>query len=122
MMVWGRSVNDLMKNIFNDSSAKELPKVCRKAETVRGWYCGYPYIIRWEPSDEIKQFRLYEHLDGAIKWCKENCNGEYTTNVFRVTEFEDSSNWGFDEFSGYDLCFFAFTDERDLLMFTLKWA
>ena len=92
----------------------------RNAKSVKGFYKGYPYIVQWENGKEWRN----SNMDAAIVWCQENCKGNFTTHIHRVTKtssFGTENEWIFDEIGGTDYCFWAFIDESDAVMFSLVW-
>lgn len=92
--------------------------------SVRNWYRGYPYIFYWDsPSSPI--WKLYTgDLVSAMKeidnWCEKNILGEYRHDFLQV--IETSNNDWCDNCFGGDWLFFAFTDERDFVLFSLRWS
>ena len=69
------------------------------------------------------------------KWCENNCLDKVRYDLHRVirekglihNEYDDTMRWSdTEEFSlndvgGYDVLFFAFKNEKDLVWFKLKW-
>lgn len=92
-----------------------------RADRVADYYHGYPY---WHPfeSSRIEPFTRYATwMDAyqAIKeWCESNCKGRWRHDILRAEKH--CSEWKINELGG-DALFFAFENERDYVMFCLKW-
>lgn len=93
--------------------------------TVRDQLFGYPYI-------SLVSFRhletVFEPLWGPIQnanhiceWCDNHCRGKYRWHWERVI-MDHEGQYLPDGIAGTDELFFAFKDERDYLMFILRWS
>lgn len=116
-----QSVRDIMRNFHNtnaDADLKgELP-VYPRTSRIKDFYQNYPFIVVWDNNN----YRRYVDESGnAMEWCSTNCSGKYTSHIHRVVTDSWSDEWVFNEMGGTDICFWAFTDEQDALMFSLKW-
>lgn len=93
--------------------------------TVRDQLCGYPYIA----------IVPYQHLDCNVdpmwgplwsgctvdNWCKKNCRGKYRWHWERVIQ-DHAGQYLPNGIGGTDELFFAFKNERDYIMFLLRWS
>lgn len=93
--------------------------------TVRDQLHGYPYIAL-VPYNRIQT--EFEPLFGPIRhgnhikeWCDKNCRGKYRWHWERVI-VDHAGQYLPNGIGGTDELFFAFKDERDYLMFVLKWC
>jgi len=97
----------------------------QRAPRVKDYYCGYPY---WTPIENRKHLAYYwdVHEDGIYilsNWCKENLSGKFRFDFLRVMNAPATAwQWEINEIGGRDYIFFACKDERDLLLFTLRWG
>jgi hypothetical protein len=71
---------------------------------------------------------VFEPLFGEIyngskvgAWCKENCKGKYRWHWERVIQ-DHAGQYLPNGIGGTDELFFGFKDERDYLMFLLRWS
>lgn len=100
-----------------------------RADTIRQMFFGYPYIAEirkagalWSPSGWT-----YDGLKYLQHWLENDCKGKARATIQRTRPFsycnrddEVISDWGINEFAR-DSLFVAFQDERDYLIFLLKW-
>ena len=93
--------------------------------TVRAQLFGYPYIhkvnyqslpVRFDPL-----FGPIEHCTEMAEWCDKNCKKKYRTHWERVIQ-DHEGQYLPNGIGGTDELFFAFKDERDFLMFVLRWS
>lgn len=93
--------------------------------TVKNQLFGYPYIhkvnyqslpIRFEPM-----FGPIEHCTEMLVWCEKNCRGKYRNHWERVI-MDHEGQYLPNGIGGTDELFFGFKDERDYIMFTLRWG
>lgn len=110
---------------------KNDPRVFLYADRVRNFYKGYTYLSVFESSRSLNE-EYGDWLEGltALKdWCDSNCNGHWRCDIHRVvkqtgicidgsTELE----WFMNDIGGYDILFFAFDNDRDYMLFTLRWS
>ena len=89
------------------------------------YYHGYKYIYCFE-NDKHEIYYLDLGWDGsyvATEWCKENLSGKWRLDVHRVIKYPSTSNeWVRNDLSGGDYIFAAFTDDRDYMLFLLRWS
>ena len=93
--------------------------------TVRDQLHGYPHIAivpywtlptRFEPL-----WGPIEHCSEILAWCKKNCRGKYRNHWERVIQ-DHLGQYLPNGIGGTDHLFFGFKDERDYIMFTLRWS
>ena len=91
------------------------------AVTVAEAFCGYPYVVEL-PFSEKYCDDLVATESAISDWCSKACAGRFTSNVFSAKC--ESSSW----IINHDLIrgvtehwFWAFENEQDALMFSLKW-
>jgi|688.fasta_scaffold1452166_1 hypothetical protein len=98
---------------------------------VKDYYHGYPYWHVFERSNHYCYKLLYDYGPGGhrcgyhdiIDWCEENAKGKHRTDFLRVIKYPSTGNeWEINEFVGGDHIFVAFKEERDYLMFVLRWS
>lgn len=122
MVNFAECINDLMRIFYNRKFplAKDDTGLSKNAQSIKDYYKGYPYIVRWDYDKTWKN----ANLDAASFWCQENCVGKFTTHIHRVTQtslFGTENEWRFDDIAGTDYCFWAFEKEEDAIMFSLVW-
>ena len=93
--------------------------------TVRDQLFGYPYIAQ-VPFRHLETtfeplFGPIEHADHIRKWCDKNCRKKYRWHWERVI-MDYNGQYLPNGISGTDELFFGFKDERDYIIFTLRWS
>ncbi len=63
------------------------------------------------PETEIIVSLKYGDLDDAIEWCIENCKQEW--DLAEIQEYSGFAN---------GVYHFSFADDRDAMIFTLRWT
>ena len=108
------------------------PDVNKYAHTVEDFYQGYTYCkIFHSPGDyPWSQFTHWsEGLKEVADWCADNLSGKSRCDIHRVIRqnglgldgsIEDK--WYFNDVGGTDILFFAFKEEKDYVLFVLRWA
>lgn len=93
--------------------------------TVRDQLFGYEYIAKVDytklPTRFDPLFGPIEHCEEMVEWCNTNCRGKYRNHWERVIQDHDGQYLP-NGIGGTDELFFAFKDERDYIMFTLRWV
>lgn len=93
--------------------------------TVRDQFCGYSYIATvpyWKlPTRFDPMFGPIEHCEHMLAWCEKNCRGKYRNHWERVIK-DHAGQYLPNGIGGTDELFFAFKDERDYILFTLRWT
>lgn len=102
-----------------------------RASRVKDYYHGYPYWHVFERHGHYCYQLLYDYGPGGhrygyhdiIDWCQANCKNKHRTDFLRVIQAPSTNNqWEINEIGGGDYIFVAFKDERDFVLFTLRWA
>jgi hypothetical protein len=107
------------------------PDIKRFADRVSDFYFGYPTVLEFTTT-RGRPFTDYDSWMVAyqtmIQWCKDNCQDKWREDIHRVTkqtgldmDSKEYPDWHFSDIGGGDVLFFAFKDERDAMLFTLKW-
>jgi len=89
------------------------------------FYHGYKYIYCFENhKHQIYYWDLaYVGSYNVTKWCRKNLSGKWRFDVHRAIKYPSTGNeWEINELGGGDYIFAAFTDERDYMLFTLRWS
>lgn len=117
-MILKDCIRDLMKVLHNSEPSRKIDSgINFRANSVSDYYKGYPFVSRWEYGTN----RNYESIAEAQIWCDENCKGKYTNHIHRVIFDQWNGGWIFNNIGGLDYCFWAFENEEDAVMFSLKW-
>lgn len=97
----------------------------QRATRIRDYYHGYSY---WMVIENHNHIAYYWDVgsDGIYiltEWCKENLKSKFRFDFHRVINCPATANqWEINELGGGDYIFFACQDERDFLLFTMRWA
>jgi hypothetical protein len=104
-----------------------------RADTILEMFHGYPYIVELQSLQFLKAGFGDEFgwdLDAATKlttWLETKCKGKARAKIERVlphtgVDYNGNKfkNWAINEFAT-DSLFVGFQDERDYLIFLLKW-
>jgi hypothetical protein len=101
------------------------PNCHRGANRIRDYYHGYPFIYSFE-FGKISMVDLlgdwYQGIDDIREWCNKNCHNKWRDDYHRVWRENEDEDWRMDEMGGGDVLFFAFKEERDLMLFILRWV
>lgn len=93
--------------------------------TVKDQLHGYPYIVLVNYSKLAVRFDPLwgpvEHCEEMIAWCEKNCRGKYRNHWERVV-MDHEGQYLPNGIAGLDELFFGFKDERDYMLFTLRWS
>lgn len=94
-------------------------------KTIKEQLHGYPYIFKVDfkkiPMVHNPLFGPIESCEEMLKWCDKNCRKNYRAEWERVIQ-DHEGQYLPNGIGGSDELFFAFKDERDYLMFVLKWS
>lgn len=105
----------------------------RGSFTVKAFYHGYPHIVTMINDQHYAYKLLYDYGPGGcrygyedmIDYCKEHAQNKFRCDTHRVilpsVYGQEPDEYVMNEMSGHDVLFFAFKNERDCLMFTLRW-
>ena len=96
-----------------------------RAQTVRSQFCGYPHVT------VVNQSAIswcYEPLWGprpmheeVVKWCDQNCRDKYRLHWERVIQ-DHTGQYTPNGIGGNDELFIGFKNERDFMLFCLRWC
>lgn len=93
--------------------------------TVKDQLHGYPYIAVVPFCHLVTTFQPLwgpiENSDHIREWCDKNCRKKYRWHWERVI-IDHEGQYLPNGIGGTDELFFAFKDERDYIMFTLRWS
>lgn len=95
-----------------------------RATRVKDIYFGYPYVYGYETPSGTPWFQFGDWLEGltVIKdWCDANCKDKWREDIHRVIK-DYWSEWEINELGGGDILFFAFKNEKDYMLFLLRWT
>ena len=96
-----------------------------RGRTVRDQLFGYAYIACIDytklPTRFDPLWGPIEHCGDMVEWCDQNCRGKYRNHWERVIE-DHNGQYLPNGIGGTDELFFAFKDERDYIMFMLRWS
>ena len=97
------------------------PKVYWPATTIANFYHGYPHRFVFEDHKHDVYYWDFSWDGSRVvhDWCAANCVGKYRMDFHRCRQ--GSGEWVFDELGGGDYIWVAFEDERDLVLFILRW-
>lgn len=89
-------------------------------------FVGYPYVSRVDyaklPTRFEPMFGDIETCAPLLDWCEKNCRGKYRNEWERVIQDHFTGEYLPNSIGGSDELFFGFKDERDYIMFTLRWG
>lgn len=107
------------------SALKQNPDsgISNDAITVGDYFCGYNHIVQIS-QQYLQRDDLYTIADQIKDWCDKNCTGKFAHNIHYVAL--KKNDLGHDVYtitvnSGRDIWFWAFKNESDALMFSLRW-
>lgn len=96
-----------------------------RGQTVRDQLFGYPYIYKVDynklPVRFNPLFGPIKQCEEMLNWCDKNCRKKYRTHLERVI-MDHEGQYLPNGSEGTGELFFAFKDERDYLMFVLRWS
>ena len=94
-----------------------------KASRIKSFYHGYSYIYCFENYNH-SVYDWNTHIDGMYvieEWCQLHCNEKFRFDGHRVIKSSDNQ-WEINELGGGDHMFAAFKDEKDYILFLLRWS
>ncbi len=97
------------------------------ANRITDVFCGYPHLIAiYNTEPFTRNYSNWEEgYRAANAWCSEHCTGKWRESIHRVLWDKYGYNepaWVVNEIGGKDIMFFAFKNQEDAIMFTLKWT
>lgn len=122
---WDRVLRKSGHSSWNMYFSWNDPDFNIRGQTVKDQLHGYPYIaivpyttlpILFDPL-----WGPVEYCEEILKWCEKNSRGKWRNHWERVI-VDHLGQYLPNGIGGTDELFFAFKDERDYLMFTLRWG
>ena len=102
------------------------PDYDARAQTVKSQFVGYPYLAHVNytrvPVQFDPMFGDIPDCKEILDWCETNCRHKYRNEWERVIQDHFTGEYMPNGIGGTDELFFGFKDERDYLLFTLKWS
>lgn len=93
--------------------------------TVKDQFFGYPYVAKLDfaklPTQFNPMFGPIQNCEKILDWCEQNCRGKYRNHWERVV-VDHAGQYLPNGIGGTDELFFGFKDERDYILFTLRWG
>jgi len=93
------------------------PDYSYMANRIKSIYHGYLHVA--VPDSVRYRWEEYPKME---EWCNQRCLGKWRSDIHRVIRDSLTGEWELNGIGGGDHMFFAFKDERDYLMFTLRWS
>ena len=121
---WDRALKKSGCNNWEYYFRKKDPDFNIMGQTIRAQLFGYPYIakVNCKHLDYAFDAMWGEmwHGESVNNWCKQHCRYKYRWQWERVM-LDHNSQYAPNGY-GTDELFFGFKDERDYLMFLLRWS
>ena len=101
-----------------------------RGDTIRQMFFGYPYIAEISDPEVLDRPNSRTDEDGYTylkNWLEHECRGKTRSTLEQVISTVTYRNgykqrdWSINGIGGYTALYVAFQDERDYLMFLLKW-
>lgn len=101
------------------------PDYFAPGRTVKDQLCGYPYIalvpFKYHETVFDPLWGPVDHGKSIDDWCKQYCKKKHRWHWERVI-VDHEGQYLPNGIGGTDELFFGFKDERDYILFTLRWA
>jgi len=86
-----------------------------------------PYVAHIDYAKLPTRFEIMfgpidKHCTPLLNWCEKNCMHKYRSEWERVIQDPFTGEYLPNCIGGSDELFFGFKDERDYIMFTLRWG
>ena len=107
------------------------PDIIYYATRVKDFYKGYTYIHCIENRNHHAYDLIYDYGPGGIRygnddiydWLDQHARFTSRLDMHRVIKYPSTSNeWEFNDIGGGDYIFAAFKNEKDYMMFLLRWS
>ena len=107
------------------------PDIMYHAHRVKDYYHGYKYVHCIENRNHHAYELIYDYGPGGIKygasdiydWCEKYARFKCRVDEHRVIKYPSTGmEWEFNDMGGGDYVFAAFKNEKDYMMFLLRWA
>lgn len=111
--------------------------VLYRADKVSDFYSGYKYVYRCDGSGHYAYKFIGHYGHGLVgygynemrSWCDRHTRFKWRSDTHRVykqtgigIDGDLHEDYWFNDIGGSDFVYFAFQDERDYMMFMLRWA
>jgi hypothetical protein len=106
------------------------PNILWRATRVKDFYGGYKYVYCFEDRSHYAYELLYDYGPGGIRygnddiydWLDQHATFTSRMDMHRVIRYPSTSmEWEFNDLGGGDYIFVAFKNEKDYMMFLLRW-
>ena len=107
------------------------PSITWHASRVKDFYCGYKYVYCFEDRKHYAYDLLYDYGPGGIRygnddiydWMDQHATFTSRMDMHRAIKYPSTANeWEFNDLGGGDYVFVAFKNEKDYMLFLLRWA
>jgi hypothetical protein len=107
------------------------PDVVYCASRVKDFYQGYKFVHCIENRNHYAYELLYDYGPGGIRygnddmydWLDQKARFKSRMDMHRVIKYPSTGNeWTFNDMGGGDYIFVAFKDEKDYMLFLLRWS
>jgi hypothetical protein len=107
------------------------PDVFYCADRVKDFYKGYKFVHCIENRNHYAYDLIYDYGPGGIRygdddiydWMDQKARFKSRMDMHRVIKYPSTANeWAFNDMGGGDYIFVAFKDEKDYMMFLLRWS
>jgi len=122
---WERILKNSGQRTWTNYFYHNDPDFNARGQTVGEQLVGYPYIAIVNRSNLETRFEPMwgpiEHCSSIINWCNANCRRKYRAHWERVIK-DHYDQYTPNGIGGTDELVFGFKNERDFIMFTLKFV
>lgn len=122
---WDRALKKSGCKFWEQYFRQTDPDYYAPGYTIKDQFCGYPYLAIVDYKKLATKFDpLFgpiEHCEEILNWCEKNCRGKYRNQWERVV-MDHEGQYLPNGIAGLDELFFGFKDERDYMLFTLRWS
>ena len=110
------TVRILEVKVNQQSQHEKNPDIDLQALTARNYFRGYKHLVTLQWQNELPD-KLQENI---YAWMAENNIDKFSHNILRVNGRYGNGDYVLDVL-GSDLWFWAFKNERDAMLFALRW-
>ncbi len=106
------------------------PNILWRATRIKDFYGGYKYVYCFEDRNHYAYDLLYDYGPGGIRygnddiydWLDQHATFTSRMDMHRVIRYPSTNmEWEFNDLGGGDYIFVAFKNEKDYMMFLLRW-
>jgi hypothetical protein len=107
------------------------PGITWRASRVKDFYRGYKYVYCFEDRKHYAYELLYDYGPGGIRygnddmydWMDKHAKFTSRMDIHRVIRYPSTGmEWEFNDLGGGDYVFVGFKNEKDYMMFLLRWS